>query len=806
MKLLKPISVISLTTALLLSTVSPILAAGGAALPKPSINSGPQAINSNSTPSVTDSTYADEAKISKEKAIELAKLYVEIPSSYVLQNISFNSNSYSNGSSLWNLQYGKKTDDKYYGSISVGIDSDSGKLMNYYYNDENPANKPAYPPKVNLKTAKELATELLKKFNPNELSHLQYNDNFEKLFKAPLNGDVRYSIQFDRIENNIPYPNNYVTFTLDGNGKLVSYDQNWSNKVTFADASKAISVEQATYAFQTNSTVALTYISPWNQTAPKKTNPYLSYSLITNSVDALTSKVTNQYGSTISLNTTPLTEQPLADKPTGNLNLTKDQAIKLATGYIHLPANAELENAFYQESVAPDEGVSNDAVASSKRVIIGGGGGTGISIWNLSWQVAAEKGKDPDYISAGINSKTGELLSYYRNQKQPIPIDDSTTTPAATKINLDKAKAAAIDFIKKVVPQYTNELAIDEQNLANLTDELMKTAPAININFRRVVQGILTESESINVGVDTDTGEINSFWSNLSTLEYPTTKPMVLSEADAITKLLSQYNIELTYSIPYDPNPVNPPSPEVEATQEAKPYYILTPKYPDQFIFLDAVSGEWKKRDTGEITTLEKAIVTDIEGHWGQNEIQLMIDYSALDVKDGKVLPDQAITRGEMIKMLVISMNGGSGFGGREYTNRVSSFKDVSNDSTYFPYIESAVDSNIIDANTSATFNPNGTISRDEIAQLIVRALGYDKLAEYSDIFKLDLKDAAKINHKGQVAIVVGLGILTATNGSFMPAQEVTRAQAAIAFSRYLQKRSILQDVPLSMNVGIAKG
>jgi hypothetical protein len=132
MKLLKPIGVISLTTALLLSSVSPILAAGSVALPVPAINAGPNAIGSDSTPSVTDSTYADEAKISKAKAIELAKLYVEIPSNYVLQNISFNSNGKGNGSSLWSLQYGKKADDKYYGSINVGIDSDSGRLMNYY--------------------------------------------------------------------------------------------------------------------------------------------------------------------------------------------------------------------------------------------------------------------------------------------------------------------------------------------------------------------------------------------------------------------------------------------------------------------------------------------------------------------------------------------------------------------------------------------------------------------------------------------------------------------------------------------------
>jgi hypothetical protein len=805
MKLSKPISIISLSAVILLSTISSVLAAKDILLPIPTINTGPQGVGSFS--SVTDITYADEAKISKAKAIELAKSYVEIPDSYVLQNISFNSNSYGNGSSTWSLQYGKKADDKYYGNISVGIDSDSGKLITYYYNDENPANKPAYPPKVNLKSAKEIANELLKKFNPAELNHLQYNDTFEKSFKAPLDGNVRYSIQFDRTENNIPFPNNYVNLTIDGNGKLVSYNQFWSSNITFADASKAISVSQAAYAFQTNSTVALTYISPWNPTDKKQTKPLLGYSLISNIVNAITGEVTNQSGSTIPPNTTPLTDKPLAEKPTGNLNLTKEQAIKQATGYFQLPANAVLQDASYQENVIPEASAANDLVPNGKSIIYGGGG-TGISQWNLSWQVpAVEKGQEAIYISAGINSKTGELLSYYHNQYRPIPMDTSTSTPVFTKISLDLAKATAIDFIKKVAPQYTNELALDEQNLSNLTAELIKTTPAININFRRVVQGILTENESVNVGIDTETGEINNYWSNLSNLEYPSAKPTVLSEVDAITKLLSQYTIELAYSLPFDSSPVYPLNVGAAAdeTQAANPYYVLTPKYPDQAVFLDAATGDWRKRDTGEITTLEKKIVTDIEGHWGQNEIQLMVDYNALDVKDGKVLPDQAITRGEMIKMLVIAMNGGNG-GIRFASNHASSFKDVSADSAYFPYIESAVDANIIDSTSSSTFNPNGTINRDEIAQLIVRALGYDKLAEYSDLFKLDLKDAAQIKHKGQVAIVVALGILTASNGSFMPAQDVSRAQAAIAFSRYLQKRSVLQDVPLSMNVGIGKG
>lgn len=91
-------------------------------------------------------------------------------------------------------------------------------------------------------------------------------------------------------------------------------------------------------------------------------------------------------------------------------------------------------------------------------------------------------------------------------------------------------------------------------------------------------------------------------------------------------------------------------------------------------------------------------------------------------------------------------------------------------------------------------------MNREELAQLLVRALGYDKLANYSDLFNLQVKDATEVKLKGQVAIILALGILTTNEGNFTPAQDVSRAQAATAFYRYLQKRSTLQDNQIDMH------
>ena len=48
----------------------------------------------------------------------------------------------------------------------------------------------------------------------------------------------------------------------------------------------------------------------------------------------------------------------------------------------------------------------------------------------------------------------------------------------------------------------------------------------------------------------------------------------------------------------------------------------------------------------------------------------------------------------------------------------------------------------------------------------------------------------------GDAAIVVGLNIMSLNDGYFAPQEEVTKAQAASAFYRFLQKRSELQEKP----------
>ena len=222
-------------------------------------------------------------------------------------------------------------------------------------------------------------------------------------------------------------------------------------------------------------------------------------------------------------------------------------------------------------------------------------------------------------------------------------------------------------------------------------------------------------------------------------MAYPAQKPEVISIDKAKELWLAQFDVKLGYvlesngysgAIPMEKYRVmvasgDLPKSAVNGKGESKAklvYSLISKNMNREGFLLDAQSGQWRSAQSGEVISLDKVMVSDIDKHWAQNELQLMLDYQALDVKDGKVNPDQTIKRGELVKMLVIAMNGGSG--GIYYgAERAASFADVSNGSKYFAYVENAVDRGLLDA--GAEFNPEATMDREAMAQLIVKALGY---------------------------------------------------------------------------------
>lgn len=807
MKKLKKGYAATLTAAMLLGTVSPVYAqseaTAGAAVERMSLAvPGGSAADARALVdaavsggnSGAEGVAPVDTKISRERAIELAKQFVQVPEGYKLQNVNYQSLLYSAGANRgsWNLNFTKQDKNRFYGSINVSIDADNGKLLSFYIGENNPDKKPVFPPKVQLEQAKQLAADFVAKMSPEYKDLVQYDDEFEKNFRTPLGGHVQYPVRFNRVVNGIPFPLNSISVTVDDTGSVISYQVQWDEKLQFSSPGTVLTQEQADASFKKQLKPELQYILPYN--SKETPAPLLAYDMSTFMIDAESGAVVGSDGTerTDSPSWVPVIDKALAELPSASLKLTREQAIERATSLLPIPKDAKLEGASYHENTNPQTGTTQ-------------------AQWELQWSSASGEDKGQPNVHASIDSDTGAIVQFSRYSIRPLAANDSAAAPLTD----DALKEKAVQYVKQWLPAYAHQLYY-VQEAAKVADAKRMAMSDYGFTFRRMINGAFTEYDSVSVSLNRKTGELQYFHSNLSNYTYPDSLPKTITADEAKALLLGQYRLQLQYVI--DPNnngfsnyygasiPIEKYNLMV-AAGEIKPeastgtpttrlvYSLLPVSQLRGPVFLDAVTGEWKNRENGNVVKPLAAAPTDITGHWAEIALRLMLEYQALDVSsDGKVQPDKGITRGEMVKMLLLSLNGGyDAFPAGAYAERAASFSDVAKSSPYYGYIENAVDRNLLDRSSDA-FRPDEVLTRAELSDLIVRALGYGKLTETEGLFVNPATDVTGVKNQANVALVTALGIMSAEGGLFAPTQQVTRAQAAAAFYKFLQKRMELQD------------
>lgn len=789
MKKAKQLGAVGLTLALLLMSVPPVMADSA-------VNSGGGQSSSTGVDGRASVEIADPAnvKVSKEEAIDLSKKLVNVPDDFQLQSVSFSGNVYMTGKSrgVWRLEFTKQDRKKqYYAQISVNVDAENGDLLGFWSYVNDPGKKPSFPPKVDRDAAKTIAHEFLSSRAAGKLAHVRLYEVEDNRPKPPLQGDVQYNFHYDRVVDGIPFKQNYIDVTVNGEGHIIGYGVYWDDFVPFESAGTVIRPGEAEQAIRDHSRLSMQYITPYRMSEPRE--PKIGYRLNPVMVDASTGEPWHLgFESKEEPNSTePLAESPLAAAPDGKLNLSRSEAAERISQMIGVPSGMTLEDASYDEYTDPDSGVMTAS-------------------WNLRWSNRNAAPEESSDVWARVNSRTGELMYYSHYQYRPVTDQDRSGW-----ISSDAARTIAVDLVKQALPHYADQLYLQPEHQFDV-EPYQAEPSAFRYQFKRYIRGVEVPYENVYVMVDRASGKVTQFSNNMTALQYPIVPAERLSEEQAKDLLLSEYQVVLEYyldqRISLYGNPIAmekynlmvaageiPPGETegLDIEQKAKAVYRLVPKFDTEPHFLDAISGEWRSEETGDVITLEKVKADDIENHWAEQALQLMIDYKAIDVQDGKVNPNAIITRGELIKMLVIAMNGGATYYRAMYDQASkASFNDVSYDSPYFAYVEAAADQQLIDR-SSEEFNPDDPMTRDEVADLIVRALGYGKLAQYENIFNISFQDASESKNKGQVAIVVGLGVMTLSNGKFEPRKQVTRAEAATAFYRYLQTRATLQDRPL---------
>lgn len=162
--------------------------------------------------------------------------------------------------------------------------------------------------------------------------------------------------------------------------------------------------------------------------------------------------------------------------------------------------------------------------------------------------------------------------------------------------------------------------------------------------------------------------------------------------------------------------------------------------------------------------------------------------------------PSKPITRAEFTKTLDTLL------GLVSVTSAVSPFTDVPKTAWYYGWIQAAVQLGIANGTSASTFSPAKSVTRQEAAQLLVRAL---RQTTTSSTDANDFKDSDSIASWAQPAVAAAkqLGLLNGDSaGNFRPTDSITRAEAAVLLDRVLQNADWSSELKQETNDKIRLG
>ena len=194
--------------------------------------------------------------------------------------------------------------------------------------------------------------------------------------------------------------------------------------------------------------------------------------------------------------------------------------------------------------------------------------------------------------------------------------------------------------------------------------------------------------------------------------------------------------------------------------------------------------GTGKPGENGGTTGADKAKFSDIEGHWAQEYIKEASEKNLINGDgNGKFNPDNAVTRAELIAMLMRITD-------EDETEYDGSFSDVNKDDWFAPTIAKALKTGVISRDFK--FRPNDFVTREEMCKMVINiyTLLNGEIEPVGDLSFAD-RDSISLWAEEFVKKAVSAEIITGIDKyTFSPKGTATRAQAATVICRMLNKAS----------------
>lgn len=165
--------------------------------------------------------------------------------------------------------------------------------------------------------------------------------------------------------------------------------------------------------------------------------------------------------------------------------------------------------------------------------------------------------------------------------------------------------------------------------------------------------------------------------------------------------------------------------------------------------------------------------ISDVE--WATESINALLEKGIISKSDNKKFnPNDAITRAEYLKLVIEAL-------GMADETAESDLTDVSKEDWFYKYVASAQSAGIVFGNGNGEFNPNASITREDMAVIAIRAMdkaGIEIKAAADEKFSDDesMSDYAKTS----IYSLKGMGIINGVGDNrFNPLGNATRAETA---------------------------
>lgn len=193
-----------------------------------------------------------------------------------------------------------------------------------------------------------------------------------------------------------------------------------------------------------------------------------------------------------------------------------------------------------------------------------------------------------------------------------------------------------------------------------------------------------------------------------------------------------------------------------------------------------SVSSVEVKPGAESMKPLNVSYFTDLENYgWAKNAVESLFVKGIVSGRgDGLFAPNDAVTREEFVKILVLAMDLAD-------DSPCENFSDVDEQAWYAPYITSAVNKGVINGQGEGIFGVGQIVTRQDMAVMLYRTIvkkdAHESSSEFSDI------DTVSEYAKEAVKYMNAAGILNGyEDGTFRPFNPVTRAETAVAVSGML--------------------